>query len=537
MLHFPQWKLILVFGVVLAGLIFALPNVFPRATMESMPGWLPHKQVNLGLDLQGGAHLLYQLDEKEMIEDWLNKLRDDVRETLRKDRVPYTDLAQNEAARSVSVKIRDAANFDKAYEDLRKLSVPVTNTFGMTGTNTLDVSRTDDNGIVLKFTDAGLVQRMNSAIQASIETIRRRVDAFGTTEPSIQRQGRDRVLVQVPGISDVERLKKLIGETGKLEFRMVDPGANVQQVVESKQVPIDDELLYSKDDPPQPYVIKKQVLVSGENLVDAQPGFDQRTSEPIVTFRFDATGAKRFARATQENVGLPFAIILDGKVVSAPVIREPILGGSGQISGNFTVPEASDLAVTLRSGALPAKLTVIEERTVGASLGADSIASGKNATLLGLLLVVIFMFVAYGLFGLFANIALLINIAIIFGVLSLIGSTLTLPGIAGIVLTIGIAVDANVLINERIREEIHSGKSPVAAVEAGYSRALTTIVDSNMTTLISTLVLFWLGSGAVRGFAVTLTIGILASMFTAVTVTRLMVSTWLRWARPATIPI
>jgi protein-export membrane protein SecD len=277
--------------------------------------------------------------------------------------------------------------------------------------------------------------------------------------------------------------------------------------------------------------------VSGENLVDAQPGFDQRTSEPIVTFRFDSAGGKRFARATQENVGLPFAIILDGKVVSAPVIREPILGGSGQISGNFSVPEASDLAVTLRSGALPAKLTVIEERTVGASLGADSVEQGKRATLLGMLLVVIFMFLAYGLFGLFANIALFVNIAIIFGVLSLIGATLTLPGIAGIVLTIGIAVDANVLINERIREEIHSGKSPVAAVEAGYSRALTTIIDSNMTTLISTLVLFWLGSGAVRGFAVTLTIGILASMFTAVTVTRLMVTYWLRWARPAAIPI
>jgi protein-export membrane protein SecD len=345
------------------------------------------------------------------------------------------------------------------------------------------------------------------------------------------------VLVQVPGISDVERLKKLIGETGKLEFRMVDPGANAQQVVESKQVPIDDELLYSKDTPPVPYVIRKQVLVSGENLVDSQPGFDQRTNEPIVTFRFDSTGAKRFARATQENVGLPFAIILDGKVVSAPVIREPILGGSGQISGHFTVPEASDLAVTLRSGALPAKLTVIEERTVGASLGADSIASGTKATLLGLLLVVLFMFTAYGLFGLFANIALVVNIALIFGVLSLIGSTLTLPGIAGIVLTMGIAVDANVLINERIREEIRSGKSPVASIEAGYQRAMTTIIDSNMTTLISTLVLFWLGSGAVRGFAVTLTIGILASMFTAVTLTRLMVSYWLRWARPALIPI
>ena len=241
MLHFPQWKLIVVFGVVLAGLIFALPNVFPRATMETMPGWLPHKQVSLGLDLQGGAHLLYQLDENEMIEDWLNKLRDDVRETLRKDRVPYTDLTQNLATRTVSVKIREAADFEKAYEDLRKLSVPVSNTFGLTGAHTLDVSRSGDNGVTLKATDAGLTQRMDSAIQASIETIRRRVDAFGTTEPSIQRQGRNRVLVQVPGISDVERLKRLIGETGKLEFRMVDAGANVQQVVESKQVPVDDE--------------------------------------------------------------------------------------------------------------------------------------------------------------------------------------------------------------------------------------------------------------------------------------------------------
>ena len=313
---------------------------------------------------------------------------------------------------------------------------------------------------------------MDSAIQASIETIRRRVDAFGTTEPSIQRQGRNRVLVQVPGISDVERLKKLIGETGKLEFRMVDPGANAQQVVESKQVPIDDELLYSKDDPPHPYVIKKQVLVSGENLVDAQPGFDQRTNEPIVTFRFDATGAKRFARATQENVGLPFAIILDGKVVSAPVIREPILGGSGQISGNFTVAEASDLAVTLqvRRAAGQAHRDRGAHRRREPRRRLDRLRA-RRPRCSGLLLVVLFMFVAYGLFGVFANIALVVNIALIFGVLSLIGSTLTLPGIAGIVLTIGIAVDANVLINERIREEIRSGKSPVAAIEAGYQRA------------------------------------------------------------------
>jgi protein-export membrane protein SecD len=538
MLHFPQWKVILVLGVVLAGVIFALPNAFSRATMESMPAWLPHKQVNLGLDLQGGAHLLYQLDENEMTEDWLNSFRDDVRETLRKERIPYTDLRQDSKTRSVSVKIREGGDFEKAFTELRKLSVPVTGVFGgISGVNNVDVTRGPDNTILVKTTEAGFTQRMNSAIEASIETIRRRVDAFGTTEPTIQRQGRNRVLVQVPGISDVERLKRLIGETGKLEFKMVDTAADATEAARTKQVPPDDELLYDAANPQIAYVIRRQTLVSGENLVDSQPGFDQQTNEPIVTFRFDAAGAKRFARVTQENVGLPFAIILDGKVISAPVIREPILGGSGQISGSFTVPEASDLAVTLRSGALPAKLTVIEERTVGASLGADSIASGKIATMLALLLVVIFMFVAYGFFGLIANIALLMNIAIIFAVLSLIGATLTLPGIAGIVLTIGIAVDANVLINERIREELHAGKSPVAAIDAGYSRAMTTIIDSNVTTLISTLVLFWLGSGAVRGFAVTLTIGILASMFTAVTVTRLMVAYWLRWARPTTVPI
>ena len=278
-------------------------------------------------------------------------------------------------------------------------------------------------------------------------------------------------------------------------------------------------------------------MVSGESLVDAQPGFDSNNGEPVVTFRFDAAGAKRFGKVTQDNVGLPFAIVLDGKVISAPVIREPILGGTGQISGNFSVQEANDLSVLLRSGALPAKLSVIEERTVGASLGADSIASGKRAAYWGMALVVLFMFIAYGLFGLFANLALLINVALIFAVLSLMGATLTLPGIAGIVLVIGMAVDANVLINERIREEIRGGKSPFAAVDAGYTRALTTIIDSNVTTLIAVLVLFWLGSGPVRGFAVTLTVGIIASMFTAVTVTRMMVTYWLRWARPQAIPI
>jgi len=538
MLHFQRWKLILVLGIVIVGMLVALPNLFPASTVAQWPRWVPHKQVNLGLDLQGGAHLLYQLDEKEMVEDWLNNIRSDVRETLRKSRIGYTDLSQNVPGRSVSVRIREPGDAEKAFTELKKLALPVGNDVfgGFSGTD-LEVTRQGDDVVTLGVTEVGLSQRMDSAIKASIETIRRRVDAFGTTEPSIQREGRNRVLVQVPGIQDVERLKKLIGETGKLEFRMVDATADGAQVAASKQIPPGTELLYSTDTPPVPYVIKDQTLVSGENLVDAQPGFDQRTSEPVVTFRFDALGAKRFGRATQDNVGLPFAIVLDNKVVSAPVIREPILGGTGQISGNFSVQEANDLSVLLRSGALPAKLTIIEERTVGASLGADSIASGKIAALLGLLMVAIFMFAGYGLFGLFANIAVLVNVVLIFAVLSLLGATLTLPGIAGIVLVIGIAVDANVLINERIREEIRAGKSPFASVEAGYTRALTTIIDSNVTTLISTLVLFWLGSGPVRGFAITLTIGIITSMFTAVTVTRLMVAYWLRWTRPSVIPI
>jgi protein-export membrane protein SecD len=545
MLHFQRWKMILVFGVVIAGILFALPNLFPAATMARLPAWLPHKQVNLGLDLQGGAHLLYQIDEKEMVQDWLNTIRGDVRETLRRARIGYTDLALNVANRSVSVKIRDAADEDKAYDELRKLAQPIGgNVFSGFSGYDMDVAKEGTDGVSLTITDVGMTHRMGNAIQASIETIRRRVDAFGTTEPSIQREGRDRVLVQVPGIQDVQRLKELIGKTGKLEFKLVDPSVNAVQVAETKQVPVGDELVFGNPpsgappgSPQIPYVLKSQVLVSGQNLVDAQAAFDQRTGEPVVTFRFDAAGAKRFALVTQENVGLPFAIVLDDKVISAPVIREPILGGTGQISGSFSVQEANDLAVLLRSGALPAKLTVIEERTVGASLGADSIASGKKAALMGLALVMIFMLAGYGLFGMFANVALIFNIALIFAVLSLMGATLTLPGIAGIVLTIGIAVDANVLINERIREEIRTGKSPYAAVDAGYARALVTIIDSNVTTLIAVLVLFWLGSGPVRGFAVTLTVGILASMFTAVTVTRLMVSYWLRWTRPQLIPI
>ncbi|MDJ0514066.1 MAG: protein translocase subunit SecD [Methyloceanibacter sp.] len=537
MLHFQRWKVILVGIIVLLGFVFAAPNLFPSSALQGLPSWFPHKQVNLGLDLQGGAHLLYRMDEKELVDDWLGTIRGDVRESLRSNRIGYIDLNKNTASRAVSVRIRKPEDVERAFTELKKIAVPVgADVFGGFSGNDIDVTRSGDK-ITLTATEVGLNERISSAIQASIETIRRRVDAFGTTEPSIQREGRDRILVQVPGVSDVQRLKGLIGETGKLEFKLVDPSANAAEVAISKKVPPGTELLYSEDEPPIPYVLKDRVLVSGENLVDSQPGFDGRTGEPVVNFRFDAAGAKRFGRATQDNVGLPFAIVLDNKVISAPVIREPILGGSGQISGNFTVQEANDLSVLLRSGALPAKLSVIEERTVGASLGADSIDSGQKAAIAGMILVVGFMFAAYGLFGVFANIALLVNVALIFAVLSLMGATLTLPGIAGIVLVIGIAVDANVLINERIREEMRSGKSPIAAVDSGYSRALITIIDSNVTTLIAVLVLFWLGSGPIRGFAVTLTIGVLASMFTAVTVTRMLVAAWLRWKRPKELPL
>jgi preprotein translocase subunit SecD len=332
-------------------------------------------------------------------------------------------------------------------------------------------------------------------------------------------------------------LKEILGKTAKLAFRLVDLTTPIDQALQGN-VPPDSELLKStKAENNQPYVIEKRVVVSGEDLTDAQPGFDQRNGEPIVSFKFNNNGARRFAQITQENVGKPFAIVLDNEVISAPVIREPILGGSGQISGNFTVQAANDLAILLRAGALPAPLQIIEERTVGPGLGQDSIEKGKMSSFVGAAMVIIFMFLTYGLFGLFANIAVAINVAMIFGVLSLLNATLTLPGIAGIVLTVGIAVDSNVLIYERIREEVRGGRSPIMAIDAGFSRALATILDSNITTFIAAAVLFFIGTGPVRGFAVTLGIGIVTTVFTAYTLTRLIAATWVRWWRPKTVPI
>jgi preprotein translocase subunit SecD len=389
----------------------------------------------------------------------------------------------------------------------------------------------------LTVSEPAIVERTRQVVEQSIEIIERRVNGLGLVEPSIQRQGTDRILVQVPGLGDPQRLLEVIGKTAKLTFQLEDTSMTADQALQSRPPP-DSEIIYGSDaEGHTPYLLEKRVIVSGEELTDAQPGFDQRTSEPIVSFRFNTSGARKFAQVTQENVGRRFAIVLDNQVISAPVIREPILGGSGQISGSFTVESANNLAILLRAGALPAKLTPIEQRVVGAGLGQDSIEKGRLASYFGAALVVVFMILTYGIYGVFASIAVGINVAMIFGVLSLLSATLTLPGIIGIVLTIGIAVDSNVLIYERIREEVRTGRTPITAIDAGFTRALATILDSNITTFIAAAVLFFIGTGPVRGFAVTLGVGIITTVFTAFTLTRLIVAWWIRFMRPQRLAI
>jgi preprotein translocase subunit SecD len=531
MLYFTRWKAATIILTALIVCLFAVPNFLPSSLVDNWPKWA-QRHVVLGLDLQGGSHLLLEVDSKAVRREKLEALRDDVRRALREARIGYTGLVVR--GNSVEVRIREGANADQALTKLRALSQPLGGIMSATGQNSLDIAQ-DGDLIRLTVTEPAILERVRQSVEQSIQIIERRINELGTVEPLIQREGVDRILVQVPGLQDPTRLKQLLGKTAKLDFRMVDTSIPAEQA--QGRVPPDDEILMSASAPKQPYLIEKRVLVSGAELTDAQPGFDQRTSEPIVSFRFNTSGARKFAQATQENVGKPFAIVLDNEVISAPVIREPILGGSGQISGNFTVQSANDLAILLRAGALPAPLTIIEERTVGPGLGQDSIAKGKLSSYVGAALVIVFMLVTYGLFGLFANIAVAINVAMIFGILSLLNATLTLPGIAGIVLTVGIAVDSNVLIYERIREEVRGGRTPINAIDAGFSRALATILDSNITTFIAAAVLFYIGTGPVRGFAVTLGIGIITTVFTAFTVTRLIVAYWVRWRRPQRVPI
>jgi preprotein translocase subunit SecD len=533
MLYFTRWKALAIILTALVVCLCAVPNFLPEATVKNWPKWAQRHLV-LGLDLQGGSHILLEVDANAVKKDKLDQVRDDVRRALRDAKIGYTGLSVRND--SVEVRISKDADLQNALTKLRELAQPLGGLLGSSGQRSLEVSDAGSGVIRITVPQAAVTERIRQAVEQSIQIVERRVNELGTVEPLIQRQGTDRILVQVPGLQDPTRLKELLGKTAKLDFRMVDLSVPPDQALQGR-VPPDSEVLMSSTAPKIPYVIKKQVLVSGADLTDAQPGFDQRSGEPIVSFRFNTSGSRKFAQATTENVGQPFAIVLDNEVISAPVIREPITAGSGQISGSFTVQQANDLSILLRAGALPAPLTIIEERTVGPGLGQDSIEKGELAAYVGSIMVIVFMLLTYRLFGVFANIAVAINVAMIFGVLSFLNATLTLPGIAGIVLTVGIAVDSNVLIYERIREELRGGRTAISAIDAGFKRALPTILDSNITTFIAAAVLFYIGTGPVRGFAVTLGIGIITTVFTAFLLTRLIVAGWVRWKRPQSVPI
>ena len=491
--------------------------------------------MNLGLDLQGGVHLLIQVDREALVKERVSTIQDDVRRIMRQDRQVRYRMGKG-VKNSIDVRLREPADSDKARKLLREITRPVAaGGFGQTTITEVELDEPEDGLLRFTLTSQGISHALSSAVTQSIEVIRKRIDEFGTTEPVVQRQGNDRILVEVPGVEDPQRLKDLIGTTAKLTFHLVSTQMSAADAL-SGRPPAGTQLMYDDSDPPVPELLETASLVKGENLVDAQPGFDQRTNEPIVTFRFDSKGGSRFCQVSTANIGRRFAIVLDKTVITAPVIQGAICGGTGQISGSFSVESANNLAILLRAGALPAELDFVEERTVGPSLGADSIAKGKIAAIIGAVLVLIFMVLAYGLLGIMANIALFINIALILALLSIIGATLTLPGIAGIVLTMGMAVDANVLIFERIREERRGGRSLIQAIDAGFRQALATIVDANVTTLIAALILFYLGSGPVKGFAVTLAIGIMTTVFTAYTMTRLLVAYWVKWKKPKELP-
>jgi preprotein translocase subunit SecD len=536
MLRYSRGKIAAILLLAFAGFYFAAPSLMSPETRAAIranaprfvPSWMiPSQAIVLGLDLQGGSHVLLEVDSGAVIKTQINTLRDDMRRVLRDEKV---SLAGGLAvmARGVSVRITDDTERKRVLPKLRDIASPGPAVNLLNGSQSLfDLTEQPDGLIAIVLTEQGVTDKIRKAIDQAIEVLRRRIDALGTTEPNIQRQGTDRILVQVPGLQDPKRLKDILGTTAQLEFRMVaDSGA----------APGDVELLPQVDEGSAQLPIEKRVIVQGEDLIDAQPGFDSRSSEPIVNFKFNIRGAQRFGQATSESVGRSLAIVLDKKVISAPRIQSPITGGQGQISGRFTVEAANNLAILLRAGALPAPLTIVEERTVGPGLGQDSINAGKIASYVAAVLVVGFMFATYGLFGLFANIALAIHVVLIFAMMSLIGTTLTLPGIAGIVLTIGTAVDSNVLIYERIREEARQGRSLGASLDAGFTRAFATIIDSNVTMFIAASILFFLGSGPVRGFAVTMVFGIITTVVTAVTMTRMMIGLWYTRYRPQHMP-
>ncbi|WP_136441226.1 protein translocase subunit SecD [Pacificoceanicola onchidii] len=553
MLQIETWKRVLIWATLALGIVLALPNGFytrveqrndavaaidlgadtqeNQSLAAQWPGFLPSGLVNLGLDLRGGAHLLAEVQVEDVYAARMEALWPDVRDVLRPERatVGTIRLIPSEPG-ELRVRISEADGMSRALELVRGLAQPVVSLTGA-GATDLDVS-SDGDQIVVTLSEAEQQATDERTIQQSLEIIRRRIDEVGTREPTIQRQGADRILIQVPGIGSAQELKEIIGTTAQLTFQPV-----VSRTDDPEAAPgVGNEVLPYLDREGAYAILEAAPVVTGEELVDAQPAFDQN-GRPAVNFRFNPSGARKFGDYTAENIGSPFAIVLDDEVISDPVIQSHIAGGSGIITGNFTVEESTNLAVLLRAGALPAGMDFLEERTIGPELGQDSIDAGKIATIVAFAAVLVFMVLSYGLFGIFANIALIMNIALIFGMLSLIGATLTLPGIAGIVLTVGMAVDANVLVFERIREELKTAKGPARAIELGYEKALSAIIDANITTFITAVILYVMGSGPVRGFAITLGLGILTSVFTAIFVTRLLIVMWFERRRPKTIEV
>lgn len=555
-LETPLWKRVVVWAAVLVGLILAAPNLFysrvethndaasaiakaeklggaatpdQTAALAVWPAWAPSGLVNLGLDLRGGAHLLAEVKLADVYKQRMDAFWPDARDALKEVR-DATGPVKRKPSPDGTLRIT-LTNPEGMPAALAKLQGLTANVVSLTGAGQKDMDIVADGGdIVIALSDAEKAATDTRTMQQSLEIIRRRVDAAGTREPSIQRQGADRILIEVPGIGSAEELKAIIGTTAKLTFNTVigqgsDKAANPG---------VGNLLLPASDQQGLYYTVEEAPVVTGDDLVDAQPSFDQN-GRPAVSFRFDTSGARKFGEYTGAHVGEPFAIVLDKQVISAPTIQTAITGGSGIITGNFTVEGSTNLAVLLRAGALPAEMTFLEERTVGPELGQDSIDAGQIAAITGMVLVGVFMQASYGIFGFFANITLVISMGIIFGILSMIGGTLTLPGIAGLVLTIGTAVDANVLVYERIREELRHAKTAARAIELGYERATSAIVDANVTTLITSIVLYFFGAGPVRGFAVALFIGIITSVFTALFVTRLIIQVWFNWRKPKTL--
>ncbi len=520
MVHIARWRLMIVSAVCFFGVWFALPNFFSKETLIRFPSFMPTEQVNLGLDLQGGSSILLEVDLSNVENEYLSSLSDEIRRQFRKEKIGYTSFKVTE--QRLDIMLRKIDQGDAAKAVLRRLG-------GSDATVTLEY-----NGVLsLNLSQTSVIERKRMTISQSIEIVRRRIDEMGTKEPSIQQQGENRILVQLPGVDDPAQVQTLLGKTAKLAFRLLHPSVTADQALKA-HIPAGTEILsvdghHNRGAGPEKFVVQKNVDVSGEMLIDSQPTQDEMGGW-AVSFTLDATGARRFAEVTRKNVGRPFAIVLDGKVVSAPVIQQEIPSGSGRITGTFSLKEARDLSILLRAGALPAPLRILEEATVGPDLGADSIHAGKIATFVSVILVLVFMFLIYGgLFGFAANVALMMNLVLLLAALTLLNATLTLPGIAGIALTLGMAVDANVLIYERVKEELKNGQSILSAISMGYERAMATIVDSNVTTLIGAGLLYAFGTGAVRGFAVTLSLGIMISMFTAISLTRILILLWLKY--------